>query len=51
LLGLEMTTLKRKRERVVVGPFVEKTVETWFRWFGHVERRFENSVTRVDQMG
>jgi len=27
------------RKRVGVAPIVEKMVETWLRWFGHVKRR------------
>jgi len=39
------------RERVGVAPIVEKMVETRLRWFGHVERRFVDSVVwRVDQI-
>ncbi|KAL5193749.1 LINE-1 retrotransposable element ORF2 protein [Glycine soja] len=39
------------RERVGVGPIVEKMVENRLRWFGHVERRPVDSVVRrVDQM-
>jgi hypothetical protein len=29
------------KERVGVAPIGEKMVETWLRWFGHVERRHE----------
>jgi hypothetical protein len=42
-----MTTL----ERVGALPIVEKMVETRFKWFGHVERRYVNSILRrVDHM-
>jgi len=39
------------RERVGVAPIIEKLVENWLRWFGHVERRpVDIVVRRVDQM-
>jgi hypothetical protein len=34
-----------------VEPIVEKTVESWLMWFGHVWRRpVDSIVRRVDQM-
>jgi len=37
-------------ERVGVLLIIEKKVETWLRWFGHVKRRLVNFVVRkVDQ--
>jgi len=38
------------REGVGVAPMVEKTVEVRLRWFGHVGRRSEDFVIRVDKM-
>jgi len=41
----------RTLERVWVACTIEKMVETRLRWFGHVDRRFVDSVVRrVDQM-
>jgi len=46
-IRVEMRTL----ERVWVACTIEKMVETRLRWFGHVDRRFVDSVVRrVDQM-
>jgi len=39
------------RERVGVAPIVEKSVENRLRWYGHVERRPVDVITRrVGQM-
>jgi len=44
-----MTTLGRD---LGVAPIVEKMVETWLSWFGHVERSPVGSeVKRVDEIG
>jgi len=41
----------RIRNRVGFAPIVEKMVEIWFKWFGHVQRRLVNYVVkRVDRM-
>jgi len=40
-----MTTI----ERVGVAPIVQKMVKILLRWFGHVDKRFVNSIVmRVD---
>jgi len=44
--GHDMIRNDNIRERVGVALIIEKMVEIWRRWFGHVERRFVGSVIR-----
>jgi hypothetical protein len=44
------TRQDRIRNTTSVATIVKKMVETWLRWFGHVERRLVYSIVQVDQM-